>query len=154
MRSLSRIIVIALAALLLLPAVGRAQDVRPIEPPMPCPGCWWPVDQVAQLDGIEADVEVSDGVTVARYRFDLSNPAEKGQGGPGAEGRIVFPVPSGSSVTEFIVAEGYGTLLDEDAEGFVHRVGAGYFGSLGAPVLQGRDFDGTDTDNRYFVFDH
>mgnify|MGYP000730054285 CR=1 FL=1 len=47
--------------LLLLPAIGRAQDVRPIEPPMPCPGCWWPVDQVARLDGIEADIEVNDG---------------------------------------------------------------------------------------------
>ena len=35
MRSLSRIIVTALAATLLLPAAGRAQDVvRPIEPPM------------------------------------------------------------------------------------------------------------------------
>ncbi len=37
MRSLSRIIVIALAALFLLPAAGRAQDVI-IEPPMP-PDC-------------------------------------------------------------------------------------------------------------------
>jgi Ca-activated chloride channel family protein len=118
MRSLSRIIVIALAALLLLPAIGRAQEVRPIEPPMPCPGCWWPVDQVAQLDGIEADIEVSDGVSIARYRFDLSNPAEKDRGGPGAEGRIVFPVPAGSSVTDLVLSGGpetlEGVLLDAD----------------------------------------
>ncbi len=71
MRSLSRIIVIALAALFLLPAAGRAQDVI-IEPPMPpdCPGCWWPVTEMAQLDGIEAGIEVNDGVSIARYRFD------------------------------------------------------------------------------------
>lgn len=118
MRSLSRIFVIALAALFLLPAVGRAQDVRPIEPPMPCRGCWWPVDQVAQLDGIEADVEVDDGVSIARYRFDLSNPAESDFGGPGAEGRIVFPVPAGSSVTDLVLSGGpetlEGKLLDAD----------------------------------------
>ena len=121
MRSLSRIIVIALAALLLLPAAGRAQEVRPIEPPMPplpCPGCWWPVDQVAQLDGIEADIEVTDGVSIARYRFDLSNPAEQDFGGPGAEGRIVFPVPAGSSVTDLVLSGGpetlEGKLLDAD----------------------------------------
>ncbi|MGD8485524.1 MAG: VWA domain-containing protein, partial [Chloroflexota bacterium] len=121
MRSLSRIIVIALAALLLLPAATSAQDRRqPIEPmpPLPCPGCWWPVDQVAQLDGIEADIAVTDGVTVARYRFELSNPAPKDRGGPGAEGRIVFPVPAGSSVTDLVLSGGpetlEGKLLDAD----------------------------------------
>ncbi len=118
MRSLSRIIVIALAALLLLPAAGRAQDVRPIEPPMPCPDCWWPVAEMAQLDGIEADIEVNDGVSIARYRFDLSNPAKEDFGGPGAEGRIVFPVPAGSSVTDLVLSGGpetlEGKLLDAD----------------------------------------
>jgi len=122
MRSLSRIIVIALAALLLLPATISAQDLRePIEPmpPIPCPGCWWPVDAVAQLDGIEADIEVTDGKTIARYRFDLSNPAPEGRrGGPGAEGRIVFPVPPGSSVTDLVLSGGpetlEGRLLDAD----------------------------------------
>ena len=118
MRSLSRILVIALAALFLLPVAGRAQDVRPIEPPMPCRDCWWPVTELAQLDGIEADIEVSDGVSIARYRFDLSNPAERGRGGPGAEGRIVFPVPAGSSVTDLVLSGGpetlEGALLDAD----------------------------------------
>ncbi len=83
-----------------------------------CPDCWWPVDQVAQLDGIEADIEVSDGVSIARYRFDLSNPADKDRGGPGAEGRIVFPVPAGSSVTDLVLSGGpetlEGKLLDAD----------------------------------------
>jgi Ca-activated chloride channel family protein len=87
-------------------------------PPLPCPGCWWPVDQVAQLDGIEADIAVTDGVTVARYRFELSNPAPKDRGGPGAEGRIVFPVPAGSSVTDLVLSGGpetlEGKLLDAD----------------------------------------
>ena len=121
MRFLSRTIVVALAAMLLLPASAFAQIIEPEPmPPMPCPGCWWPVDQVAQLDGIEADVAVNDGVTIARYRFDLSNPASKDQGGPGAEGRIVFPVPAGSSVTDLVLSGGpetlEGKLLDaEDA---------------------------------------
>ncbi len=119
MRSLSRIIVTALAALLLLPTAAAAQIVEPEPmPPMPCPGCWWPVDQVAQLDGIEADIEVTDGTTVARYRFDLSNPADERHGGPGAEGRIVFPVPAGSSVTDLVLSGGpetlEGKLLDAD----------------------------------------
>ena len=119
MRSLSRIIVVALAALFLLPTSAFAQIIEPEPmPPMPCPGCWWPVDQVAQLDGIEADIEVSDGVTIARYRFDLSNPAPKDRGGPGAEGRIVFPVPAGSSVTDLVLSGGpetlEGKLLDAD----------------------------------------
>jgi Ca-activated chloride channel family protein len=121
MRSLSRIIVIALAALLLLPTAASAQDRRqPIEPlpPIRCGDCWWPVTQVAQLDGIEADIEVTDGVMVARYRFDLSNPASKEHSGPGAEGRIVFPVPPGSSVTDLVLSGGpetlEGKLLDAD----------------------------------------
>ncbi len=119
MRSLSRIIVTALAAALVLPASASAQIVEPEPiPPMPCVGCWWPVDQVAQLDGIEADIEVIDGTTVARYHFDLSNPAPKDHGGPGAEGRIVFPVPAGSSVTDLVLSGGpetlEGKLLDAD----------------------------------------
>ncbi len=119
MRSPSRIIVTALAALLLLPASASAQQIIAPEPPLPCPGCWWPVDAVAQLDSIEADIDVSDGVTIARYRFDLSNPALEGhEGGPGAEGRIIFPVPTGSSVTDLVLSGGpetlEGRLLDSD----------------------------------------
>ncbi len=111
MRSPSRIIVTALAALLLLPASASAQRVIAPEPPMPCPGCWWPVDAVAQLDSIEADIDVSDGVTIARYRFDLSNPVtDRGKGGPAAEGRIIFPVPAGSSVTDLVLSGGPETL--------------------------------------------
>ena len=121
MRSLSRIFVTTLAALLLLPATVGAQVIIEPERPIPCPGCWWPVDAVAQLDGMQADIDVSDGVTIARYRFDLSNPAAEGrQAGPGAEGRIIFPVPAGSSVTDLVLSGGpetlEGRLLDaEDA---------------------------------------
>ncbi len=122
MRSLSRIIVMSLAALLMLPAAASAQIIEPEPipmPPRPCMDCWWPVDAVAQLDGIEADIEVTDGKTVARYRFELSNPAREGRrGGPGAEGRIVFPVPAGSSVTDLVLSGGpetlEGRLLDAD----------------------------------------
>jgi Ca-activated chloride channel family protein len=119
MRSAPGIIVTALAATLAIPAVAHAQDI--IEPPIPCHiDCWWPVGAVAQLDAIKADIDVSDGVSVARYTFDLSNPAsELAQGGgPGAEGRIVFPVPPGSSVTDLVLSGGpetlEGKLLDAD----------------------------------------
>jgi Ca-activated chloride channel homolog len=120
MRSLSRILVATLAVLL-LPATVSAQAIIEPEPPLPCPGCWWPVENVAQLDGMQADIDVSDGLTIARYRFDLSNPAAEGRhAGPGAEGRIVFPVPAGSSVTDLVLSGGpetlEGRLLDaEDA---------------------------------------
>jgi predicted permease len=46
---------------------------------------------------------------------------------------------SGSWVTDFVVPAGFESLLDEDAEVFVHRVGDGYFASMGATVLRGRD---------------
>jgi len=120
MRSIPRILVTALSAVLLIPAASSAQDV--IEPPIRCLDCWWPVGSVAQLDAIEADIEVSDAKAVARYRFDLSNPDRDGirHGGPAAEGRIVFPVPAGSSVTDLVLSGGpetlEGRLLDaEDA---------------------------------------
>ncbi|MFV2064004.1 MAG: VWA domain-containing protein [Chloroflexota bacterium] len=119
MRSISRIFVAALATLMLMPTVVAAHEpiVDP-RPPAPCAlDCWWPVGSVAQLDGIDADIEVSDGKTVARYRFNLSNP-QPHQGGVGAEGRIVFPVPAGSSVTDLVLSGGpetlEGRLLDAD----------------------------------------
>lgn len=118
MRSISRVFVATLATLLLVPSAASAQEVI-IEPPIRCDvECWWPVGSVAQLDAIDADIEVTDGKTIARYRFDLSNPNDRG--GPGAEGRIVFPVPAGSSVTDLVLSGGpetlEGRLLDaEDA---------------------------------------
>ena len=121
MRSLTTIVVTLLSAILLLPAAASAQEIIEPRPPLPCGGeCWWPVGSVAQLDAIEADIEVTDGKAVARYRFDLSNPSDHGFGGPGAEGRIVFPVPAGSSVTDLVLSGGpetlEGKLLDsEDA---------------------------------------
>jgi len=51
---------------------------------------------------------------------------------------------SGNSVTEFVVAAGYRSLLEEDIEVHVHRVGDGYFASLGVPLLRGRDIADTD----------
>ena len=92
----------------LVPSAAGAQgieiDPRPIDPRpiLPCDvDCWWPVGGVAQLDEIDADIDVADGRIGARYRFSLSNPVPRGTDvwGPDAEGRIVFPVPAGSSVT-------------------------------------------------------
>jgi Ca-activated chloride channel homolog len=109
----------SLSVLLLLPIAASAQEIEPRI--MPCEfECWWPAGGVAQLDAIEADIEVSDGKAVARYSFELSNPVPAGewQGGPGAEGRIVFPVPAGSSVTDLVLSGGPETLEGEllDAE--------------------------------------
>jgi Ca-activated chloride channel family protein len=124
MRSVTSALVASLSVLLLLPAVAGAQVIEPpiIEPPIrPCDTeCWWPSGEVARLDAIDADIEVSDGMAVARYRFELSNPGRDGDwhGGPGAEGRIVFPVPAGSSVTDLVLSGGpetlEGELLDRD----------------------------------------
>ena len=124
MRSLTRILVPALSAVMLLPSAASAQALidPPLEPlPPVCTGdCWFPAGTVAQLDRIEADIDVSDGKAVARYRFELSNPVPDTDfvGGPGAEGRIVFPVPAGSSVTDLLLSGGpetlEGTLLDAD----------------------------------------
>ena len=112
-----------LSAALLVPTAASAQDI--IEPLPPCDvGCWWPAGQVAQLDAIEADIEVTDGKAVARYRFELSNPVHDDVGGPGAEGRIVFPVPAGSSVTDLMLSGGpetlEGELMDADEAAYLY----------------------------------
>jgi Ca-activated chloride channel family protein len=119
MRLVPRLLVATMAVVMLVPAAASAQDVRiePI-PVQPCEfDCWWPVSEVAQLDAVEANLDVVDGSMVGRYRFHLSNPSTQQQG-PGAEGRIVFPVPSGSSVTDLALSGGpetlEGKLLDAD----------------------------------------
>jgi len=96
-----------IAALALFPTIASAQQPvdPPILPPDRCFDCWWPVLPVATLDRFEADLDVSDGLLVARYRLELSNPGEGL-----AEGRIVVPVPAGSSVTDLLLAGGPETL--------------------------------------------
>jgi Ca-activated chloride channel family protein len=118
MRTPTTALVISLSATLLLPLTASAQVVEP--PIRPCDlDCWWPTGGVAQLDAIDADIDVGDGSSVAQYTFTLSNPDREGwEGGPGAEGRIVFPVPAGSSVTDLVLSGGpetlEGELLDAD----------------------------------------
>ena len=126
MRYVSRLLGLALAALLLLPASIAAQEPprpQPFDPvpPRPCNlDCWWPVGSVAQLDRLEAEIKVDDGVQRARYRFHLSNPFPPHEDfvRADAEGRIVFPVPAGSSVTDLVLSGGPETLegrvLDAD----------------------------------------
>jgi Ca-activated chloride channel family protein len=119
MPSLNAALASSLSAALLLPLAAAAQEIEPRI--LPCDvECWWPAGGVAQLDAIDADIEVQDGSAVARYTFELSNPDPNSQwqGGPGAEGRIVFPVPAGSSVTDLLLSGGpetlEGELLDAD----------------------------------------
>ena len=110
-----RLLATLIAAIALLPAVASAQE--PVDPPtLPpdrCFDCWWPVMPVASLDRFEAEMDVSDGLLVARYRLELSN-AHEGF----AEGRIVVPVPAGSSVTDLVLSGGpetlEGRMLDAD----------------------------------------
>ena len=61
---------------------------------------------------LKATIEVSDGAMVARYRFRLIDPAPvfPDAAGAPAEGRIVFPVPPGSSVTDLVLSGGPETL--------------------------------------------
>ena len=86
------------------------------EPVPPCFDCWWPVNPVAQLDVLDVDIEVRDGVSISRHTLTLSNP-----GGGLAEGRVVVPVPPNSSVTDLSLSDGSvtleGSILDSgDAE--------------------------------------
>ena len=110
-----------------MPAAVSAQEPptqpHPIDPlpPRSCSfDCWWPVGSVAQFDAMEAEVEVGDGVMIARYRFLLSNPFPPYEDfvRADAEGRIVFPVLPGSSVTDLLLSGGPETLegrvLDAD----------------------------------------
>ncbi len=104
-----------IATIALIPAVASAQQPidPPILPPDRCFDCWWPVMPVASLDRFEAEMDVTDGLLVSRYRLELSNPHEGL-----AEGRIVVPVPAGSSVTDLVLSGGPETLegrvLDAD----------------------------------------
>ncbi|MDA0353181.1 MAG: VWA domain-containing protein [Chloroflexi bacterium] len=108
------VVAIALVPALLPAFAGAQQPIDPpILPPDRCFDCWWPVTPIATLDRFEADLDVTDGLLVARYRLALSNPGEGL-----AEGRIVVPVPAGSSVTDLVLSGGPETLegrvLDAD----------------------------------------
>jgi Ca-activated chloride channel homolog len=171
MRHFTSFLAVLLALLVLLPGAAAAQDPsiepRPVppEPPVPCSfDCWWPVGGVAQLDAMEARIAVSDGAVVARYRFRLTSPL------PGiselvpapAEGRIVFPVPSGSSVTDLVLSGGpetlEGRLLDADAaarlyEDIVRRqIDPALLRSLGDDLYEVRAFPVPSGEERQVSF--
>jgi Ca-activated chloride channel family protein len=113
MRHVTAFLIAVMASLVLAPAAAVAQDPpEPVVPPPPdCIDCWWPVGSVAQLDALKASIEVQDGSMVARYRFSLSNPVPvAAEAALPAEGRIVFPVPAGSSVTDLVLSGGPETL--------------------------------------------
>ena len=102
MGSIRTILAALIVSLAFLPAVAAAQ--QPIDPPMPpdrCFDCWWPSLSVAHLDRFNAQLEVTDGLLVSRYRLELSN-SSAGL----AEGRLIVPVPPGSSVTDLLLSGG------------------------------------------------
>ena len=103
---INRLLGALLVMLALWPAVVGPQQPspQPIDPPerwppRPCLDCWSPVTRVATLDRFSTDLNVTDGLLVARYRLELSN-----QGEGLAEGRIVVPVPADSSVTDLVLS--------------------------------------------------
>jgi Ca-activated chloride channel family protein len=111
MRSLTLTIAGAVALVLVWPLAAGAQErIRPIEP-VPCVDCWTPVVDTAVLDGLDAHVSVADGVVITHYRFELSAPPRLGRvGRQSVEGRLVVPVPAGSSVTDLVLSGGPETL--------------------------------------------
>ncbi len=101
---------LAATFLLTAPAAALAQEgPGPVDP---CDiDCWRPAGEVARLDALKASIDVTDGVVSTRYRFSLSNPADIAlDTAVPAEGRIVFPVPPGSSVTDLVLSGGPETL--------------------------------------------
>ncbi|CAN5629968.1 VIT domain-containing protein [soil metagenome] len=159
MRHAARLLVTLIAVMALPPVSAVAQErtigPEPMEPmpPIRCDlDCWWPVGSVAQLDGLETSIEVADGSVTARYRFSLSNPQSLVHDvvGTPAEGRIVFPVPAGSSVTDLVLSGGpetlEGRLLDADEatriyEEIVRRlIDPALLRSVGADLYEVRAF--------------
>ncbi len=150
-----RPVLLVLVLITLMPAVVGAQEPLPprtIDPPIvvpPCPAewrdCWWPVIPVAQLDRFEAQLTVSDGVVRAHYRLHLSNRGEQQ-----AEGRIVVPVPPGSSVADLVLAGGpetlEGSILDADEAQRIYeaivrrRIDPALLRSLGRDLFEVRAF--------------
>lgn len=101
-----------LAAALLLSTSAAVVAQEGPDPLVPCDiDCWRPAGEVARLDSLKATIEVTDGVIATHYRFGLSNPTglAPDRSTP-AEGRILFPVPPGSSVTDLVLSGGPETL--------------------------------------------
>lgn len=103
MRALLLALTAVLAAAVLTPTSSLAQE--PVPPCREFRPCWGPAGPVATLERFEADLEVTDGVLRARYILHLTNDGEML-----AEGRIVVPVPPGSSVVDLLLAGGPETL--------------------------------------------
>ncbi len=103
MRALFLALTAVLATALLSPAALFAQE--PVPPCRELRPCWGPAGPVATLERFEADLEVTDGVLRAHYSLHLANDGEAL-----AEGRIVVPVPPGSSVVDLLLAGGPETL--------------------------------------------
>ena len=97
------LVVVALAVTLLAPAASFAQEPPP--PRCDLRPCWGPVGSVAVLERFEAELQITDGVLNARYSLHLANPHDGL-----AEGRIVVPVPRGSSVLDLVLSGGPETL--------------------------------------------
>ena len=126
-RTLLSVLLLSMVVPWALPPPGAAaQELR--EPPTPeplpptCPAsadCWWPVTRVARLDALDLRLDVADGFVRADYRLRFSNPIPHIDGRPrphvlppavGAEGRVILPLPAGSSVADLTLSGGPETL--------------------------------------------
>jgi hypothetical protein len=112
---------------------------------------------VANLDRFKADLDGSDGLLVASYRLELSNPGEGL-----SEGRIVVLFPAGSSATDLVLSGGPETLegrvFDADEaqrlyDGIVRRlIDPALLRSLGDDLYEVRAFPAPGGEQRSVSF--
>jgi predicted permease len=63
----------------------------------------------------------------------------------------LVPIMAGNSWGTDVSVEGFESGPDIDSNSRFNRIGAGYFGALGIPLLAGREFDASDTDGTPMV---
>lgn len=94
------------------------------------------------------DVEIRDPLEPEPLRQTFVDLTDRLRAVPGVEAASyaeLTPI-SGNAISEFVVPTGYESLLDEDVEVLVHRVGEDYFAAIGSPLLFGREFSDDDVE--------
>lgn len=89
---------------------------------------------------------VLNGYSPARALAFFARMEEELAALPGVSGvtASTIPVLSGSSSATGVTVEGFETTADTDVDARFNRVGPGYFGTMGATLLAGREFAASD----------